>query len=202
MKPQGDCLRKSEWEVRPIDLTVAYDLVRAYHYAKSGANTATFLHGLFRCADWMNCLGVAWWIPPTKTAAIATWRGDWRKVLSLSRLVIAPEVPKNAASFLIGESVRLIRADGRWECLVTYADEWRGHTGRIYRATNWEYMGMTAKESTFLTAGGVMVARKAGGHTRTRAEMQELGHTDVGKFAKHKFRMVVAADKRLRELKG
>lgn len=43
MKPQGECLRKSEWEVRTIDLTVAYDLVRAYHYAKTGSNTATFL---------------------------------------------------------------------------------------------------------------------------------------------------------------
>jgi hypothetical protein len=90
MKPAGDCLRKREWEVRPIDLRIAYDLVKAFHYAKSGSNTATFLHGLFRCDDWMNCRGVAWWIPPTKSAAIATWDGDWRKVLSLSRLVITP----------------------------------------------------------------------------------------------------------------
>jgi len=191
MKPAGDCLRKSEWEIRGIDLTVAYELVKAFHYAKSGSNTATFLHGLFQRADWMNCRGVAWWIPPPKSAAIASWDGDWRKVLSLSRLVLTPDVPQNGASFLIGESVRLIRADGRFECLVTYADEWRGHLGNIYRATNWEYLGLTGKESTFLTNDGRMVARKAGGHTRTRAEMAALGHRDVGKFAKHKFRMVL-----------
>jgi hypothetical protein len=191
MKPDQPCLKKDEWEVRPIDLHVAYDLVRLFHYAKSGSNTATFLHGLFRRSDWLNCCGVAWWIPPTKSAAIATWDGDWRRVLSLSRLVITPEVPTNGASFLIGESIRLIREDGRFECLVTYADEWRGHTGNIYRATNWEYLGLTSKETTFVTTDGALVARKAGGHTRTRSEMQSLGHRQIGKFAKHKFRMVL-----------
>lgn len=202
MKPDRECLNKSEWEVRPIALTVAYELVHAYHYARSGSNTAVYLHGLFRRDDWLNCQGVAWWIPPTKSAAKATWSGDWTKVLSLSRLVVAPEVPTNGASFLIGESLRLIRADGEWECLVTYADVWRGHTGAIYRATNWEYLWLTAKEPTFTSADGRLVARKAGGHTRTRAEMNALGHREIGKFAKHKFRMVLAASAPLAEPSG
>lgn len=195
MKPEGECLRKLEWEVRPVDLATGYELVRAFHYARSGSNTATFLHGLFHRERWMECQDVAWWIPPTKGAAIATWSGDWRKVLSLSRLVVAPCVPKNGASFLLGESIRLIRQDGRFECLVTYSDEWRGHTGAIYRATNWEYLGMTGKESTFVTADGRLVARKAGGSTRTAAQMSALGHRNIGKFAKHKFRMVIVPGK-------
>ena len=191
MKPPGECLRKSEWEVRPVDLVVAYDLVHAYHYAKSASNTAVYLHGLFRHDDWMRCMGVAWWLPPTKAAAIATFNGDWRRVLSLSRLAIAPEVPTNGASFLIGESIKMIRAAGAWDCLVTYADGWRGHTGSIYRATNWEYMGLESLEPTWVSSGGCLVARKAGPKTRTRSEMEALGHTCIGKFAKHKFRLLL-----------
>ncbi len=180
-------LRRSDWEVRTVDLAVAQELVRQHHYSRGGANTATYMHGLFRKgSDW--CEGVAWWIPPTKTAANATYPDNWRGVLALTRLAIAPEVPKNVASFLLGASMRLIDR-GKWPCLVTYADEMQGHTGAIYRATNWEYCGMTAKEATWFL-NGRMVARKAGPKTRTKAEMEAIGAEMVGRFAKHKFRHI------------
>ena len=180
-------LRRSEWEVRTVDLATAQALVRQHHYSGGGANTATYRHGLFRKED-DQCLGVAWWIPPTKTAANATYPDDWRGVLALTRLAIAPEVPKNGASFLLGASMKMIDRI-RWPCLVTYADEMQGHTGAIYRATNWEYCGMTAKEATWFK-NGRMVARKAGPKTRTRDEMLALGCEMVGCFAKHKFRHI------------
>jgi hypothetical protein len=68
-------------------------------------------------------------------------------VLCLSRLAILPDVPANACSFLLARSRRLID-DKAWPCLVTYADEWRGHTGAIYRADNWQYEGLTRPERT------------------------------------------------------
>jgi hypothetical protein len=183
----GDRLRKENWEVRPVVLEIAQRLVELYHYAGGGSNTATYCHGLFRVGEFWNynCKGVAWWIPPTKSAALATYPENWKGVLSLSRLVIVPDVPKNAASYLLGASMRMIDRE-RWPCLVTYADEWQGHNGTIYKATNWQYMGLTAPEATFVKAGR-MVARKAGPHTRTREEMKELGAQLVGRFAKHKF---------------
>lgn len=180
-------LRRSEWEVLTVDLAVAQDLVRRFHYSGGSANTATYRHGLFMKGHRL-CLGVAWWIPPTKSAANATYPEDWKGVLALTRLAIAPEVPKNGASFLLGASMRMIDRD-RWPCLVTYADEMQGHTGAIYKATNWEYCGMTAKEATWFKDGR-MVSRKAGPKTRTRDEMLALGCEMVGRFAKHKFRHI------------
>jgi hypothetical protein len=143
---------------------------------------------------------VAWWLPPIKAAAEATWGGDFREVLSLSRLVIVPGVPKNAASFLLTRSVRLIAADGRFRCLVTYADTWRQHTGHIYRVSGWEYLGLTGPEPTYVDGGGRMVSRKAGPTTRTRGEMEALGCTMVGEFPRHKFRLVLPAARRERTL--
>lgn len=78
----------------------------------------------------------------------------------------------------------------RWPCLVTYADEWQGHTGTIYRAANWQYVGRTTPEATF-TLEGRMLSRKAGRRTRTREQMEELGAVEIGKFAKHKFVHIV-----------
>jgi hypothetical protein len=190
LKPDGPVLRAIDYEVRDVPLSVCQELVARYHYARGGSNTATFKHGLFKKNE-EPCLGVAWWIPPTKSAALATWPENWRGVLALSRLVIVPDVPKNAATFLLGQSVKRIRREARWECLVTYADQWQGHTGGIYKASNWEYVGLTQPEACFVDASGRMTARKAGPKTRTRQEMQDLGCAMIGKFSKHKFRLVL-----------
>jgi hypothetical protein len=189
MHTDGDPrLRKEDWEVRPVDIRVAERLVIAEHYAAGASNTATFLHGLFRRGDIFDeqCMGVAWWIPPTRTAAHATFPERWQGVICLSRLAILPQVPSNACTFLLSRSRKLIPARD-WPCFVTYADEWQKHTGAIYRADNWEYVGLTKPERTY-TIDGRMTARKAGGKTRTHAEMLALGAVLVSSFSKHKFR--------------
>jgi hypothetical protein len=180
-------LRRGEWWVNAIDLELASDLVRAWHYAKGGPNTATYLHGLFRRGGFMacDCMGFAWWIPPTRTAAEATYPEQWQGVLALSRLAVAPDAPKNAASYLLARSRRLIDR-ARWPCLVTYADTAQGHTGAIYRADNWEYRQLTSPERMY-RRNGRMIARKAGGHTRTHAEMIEMGCEQYRSEGKHKF---------------
>ena len=180
-------LKAREWEVRDCPMETGVELVSRYHYAKGAANTRTYLHGLYPTGSWLesDCVGVAWWIPPTKSAAEATFPENWQGVLALSRLVIAPGVPKNACSFLLSRSMKLIDRK-LWPCLVTYADEWRGHVGTIYRATNWQYVGLTKPEAVY-TRNGRMVARKAGPSTRTHSDMLALGAEQQGKFAKHKF---------------
>lgn len=185
--PPNNRLRKADWEARPVCLEFAQRFVAAHHYARGGSNTATYLHGLFRAGEIFDeqCQGVAWWIPPTRGAAEATFPERWQGVLCLSRMAILPGLPSNACSFLLARSRRMIDRE-RWPCLVTYADEWRGHTGAIYRADNWRYEGLTRPQRTY-QLGGRMVARKAGGHTRTHAEMLALGAVMVGSFAKHKF---------------
>ena len=178
-------LRKEDYYVSDIPLALAQEITRQYHYAHGGSNTAVYTHGLFRAGDLFNCMGIAWWIPPTKAAALATYPANWQGVLSLSRLVILPDVPKNACTFLLSRSVKMIDRSA-WPCLVTYADSWRGHTGTIYRAAGWEYAGETKPEPVYVK-GGRMVARKAGPVTRTRAEMEALGCELAGCFPKHKF---------------
>lgn len=181
-------LRRQDYVVRTIPLSQAQELVRLHHYSRGGSNTATFRHGLFHVDDLDTPLGVAWWIPPTKSAALATHPTNWRGVLTLSRLVVVPGMPTNSASFLMAASIRLIRQDPRWECLVTYADSWQGHTGAIYKATNWTYVGETAPESVWVDPSTQrMVARKAGPRTRTKQEMLDLGYQHLGRFPKHKY---------------
>lgn len=180
-------LRKRDWVVANCDIDTAYRLVAAEHYAKGASNTAVYLHGLYP-SNWLwyaQCAGIAWWIPPTRSAAEALAGDGWRGVLSLSRLVIEPDIPANACSFLLAHSTKLINRD-RWPVLVTYADSWRNHTGAIYRAAGWTYDGETARAPVY-TLRGVMIARKAGGKTRTHAEMMAIGCICHGRFSKSRF---------------
>ncbi len=203
LKTLNEGLDKNFWVVRPISLSTARALVVKWHYSKGATNCGVYTHGLFRKGkDFFDndCVGVAWWLPPTKNAAIATYPdGEWRKVLSLHRLAIAPtfinqdevcKMPKNACSFLLGKSIRLIDKT-KWHCLVTYADTSQNHTGAIYKATNWEYMGETQPTPVFINSKGKMMGRKRGGKNLTTKEMSENGFNSKGNFVKHKFRMVL-----------
>lgn len=171
-------------------LSTARRLVQDEHYARGGSNTGTFVHGLIQRAQPSKVWGVAWWIPPTRTAAESNWTGDWRRVLALHRLVCIPEAPRNAASFLIAGSIRLIEQSGDWECLLTYADTAQGHDGAIYRATNWEYCGLTDQTDMWVDTDGRQVSRKAGPTTRTASEMFDLGY-ERRLSRKHRFRRVL-----------
>ena len=168
-------LRREEWEVVPIPMMEGKRLVEEVHYSHSHANTATYLHGLKPRAVLANTAGVAWWIPPTRTAGEALARENWQGVLSLSRLVCDPSCPPNAASFLLAGSMRLINRN-RWPVLVTYADTNQGHTGAIYKATNWECDGPVPAGDVWVTPEGRLVGRKRGAFTYSAADMLARGY--------------------------
>lgn len=174
-------LRANDWSVKPITIAQGKPFIEKYHYAKGASKAAVFVHGLFGT----ELSGVVWWLPPTKVAAQSV-SPDWRGVLSLSRMAIAPGVPKNACSFLLGRSIRLIKQDGRFHTLLTYADEAEGHTGWVYRACNWKYLGKTKSKARWVDPDGRLVSIKVGPKTRTELEMLVLGFKQ-SYSCKHKY---------------
>jgi hypothetical protein len=179
-------LRKADWEVRAAPLKAGQEMVREYHYAKGGSNTCVYMHGLYNKEDGL-LYGVAWWLPPTRVACESVNKRSWKRVLSLTRLVILPTTPSNACSFLLARSVKLIKEDGRFVSLVTYADEAQQHTGAIYKAVNWTYVGRTGPYPKWIDpASGRQVAVKAT-KNRTKQTMVDLGYERIGSFHKHKY---------------
>lgn len=182
-------LQKNEWCVMPIPSHgEAKQLITKWHYSKGVANTSTYRHGLYRKSDGVltgEAWGVALWIPPTKNAALSV-SDNWQGVLALSRLCVSPDAPPNAASFLIGGSMKLIDRQ-RWPVLLTYADTFHGHTGAIYKATNWIELGPVAAGDTWVDQTGRQMGRKRGGRTLTAQEMREQGFTRLPLMPKIKF---------------
>ena len=179
-------LCKRDWIVARCSLDLMQSMVRRWHYAGGGSNTAVETFGLWRRDEFMDadCMGGTWWLPPTKLAALNV-SDDWQGVLALSRLCCSPEAPKNAASFLLRHSMRQIDRE-RWPWFVTYADEGQGHEGRIYLASGWREAGFTKPERTYIRRG-VMRSRKRGPKTLTHAEMLADGCELVGSFRRRRF---------------
>ena len=179
-------LHGKDREVRRVPLKEARALVVAHHYAKGGSNTACYVHGLYhRLTGVLH--GIVWWLPPTRVACESVNRQEWKRVLSLTRMVMIPGTPKNACSFLLSRSVRIIKKEGRFVSLVTYADESQGHTGLVYRASNWTYVGLTSPTPRWVDpVTGRQVAKKST-KTRSVAEMKALGYINQGSFRKHKY---------------
>lgn len=170
-------LRRRDWRVDSCPHAEAVALCRAHHYTAGAPNTGQ-THGLYPVDGWplVAPIGAALWLPPTRTAAEHVAGEHWRGVLALSRLVVIPTAPRNAASFLLAASMRLLDRT-RWPVLVTYADTRLGHTGAIYKATGWTEEGPTAAGGTWTHhTTGEQRGRKRGPRNLTAAELTAAGY--------------------------
>ena len=78
--------------------------------------------------------------------------GAWKKygeredeVIELRRLCCVDATPKNTESYFIGQTLRWMKKNTDIKVIVSYADAHYGHGGTIYKATNFEHVGMTSK---------------------------------------------------------
>jgi hypothetical protein len=62
-------------------------------------------------------------------------------VIELRRLACVDDTPKNAESFFIGKSLKLLSQVWGGNVVVSYADKEYGHEGTIYKASNFHMVG-------------------------------------------------------------
>ena len=178
-------ISKKEYIVHTICYETANKLIVDNHYAKGMSNTASHIYGLFKRSDPFKLLGTAVFMIAPQGVALQYGNGTYKDVLTLSRFVLIPDMPKNSASFLLGSSIREIKKLNRYNCLVTYADTSENHTGTIYKATNWTYIGTVKGAAKYTDKDGKLVCRKST-KTRSAATMKRL-YKYEGYSIKHKF---------------
>jgi len=67
------------------------------------------------------------------------------EVIELRRLCCVDNTPKNTESYFIGATLRWLKENTIIKTVVSYADPHHGHGGTIYKASNFEYLGLTGK---------------------------------------------------------
>lgn len=123
------------WQVIPISKKQAEAVVTARHYSRAAS---IFWAGFGLAIDGMIEGVVVYGQPSAPIQRFAFADRDF-KLFELSRLVIQTPT-RNAASFLVGRSLRMLEQPS---AVVSYADSEWGHVGAIYQATNWLYTGAT-----------------------------------------------------------
>ena len=144
------------WRVERTPHAEVLALIVKLHYSKGGPRTACLSSGLLTPEG--KLVGGTLWLPPPPGAAkwaVKHTECDYPKVITLSRMVIEEDVGKNAASLMLGSNVKTLRADG-YQVAVTYADRLEGHTGGVYQASNWVYVGETATRPRWVDPEGAM----------------------------------------------
>lgn len=170
------------YRVEPITAKEANEVVVRNHYLHRKGPTS-YAFGLFD--DLGTLVGVITYGTPASPSLCKGIAGEdeAKSVIELTRLWIADITPKNAESFLIGNSLKLLPSDKN--IVVSFAEIRAGHVGTVYQATNWLYSGLSDRhvewhidgvESSkhgrhlFDEYGGIEGAKKALGDRLVKSE--------------------------------
>ena len=138
------------YEVHPIGYSEAVDMIVKNHYLhRRGPASHSF--GLFNeHGTIVGC--ITYGTPASNSLCIGLAGADEAPhVIELTRLWIADVTPKNAESFLIGRSLRMLPDEKN--IVVSFAEIQAGHRGTVYQATNWIYTGMSDRHSQWSLDG-------------------------------------------------
>ena len=127
-----------------------------------------------------------------------------QNVFELTRLWTEDFSPKNAESYLIGQSLKMLKK----EIIVTFAEISAGHVGTIYQASNFIYVGLSAKRTDWKVKGkehlhSATIADEFRGLKNRSALMREKYGDDfylLPRSRKHKYIYFNAKKKRRQEL--
>jgi len=127
------------------------EFVESWHYSKS-------INGLridycFKLLDGDKMIGAMIY---GKMAMANCWKKyaeSESDVIELRRLCCVDDTPKNTESYFIGKTLRWLRKNTDIKKVVSYADQSFGHTGIIYRASNFKHIGYTSKGRVIIYRG-------------------------------------------------
>ena len=117
------------------------DIVKKYHYLHRVA-PCSHAFGLFEKAT-NNIVGVITYGVSSSSTLLRGICGDeeMNNVYELTRLWVKDGTPRNAESYLIGNTIKQLDK----EIIVSFSEKEIGHTGIVYQATNFLYCGLSAR---------------------------------------------------------
>ena len=153
----------TDFTVEEIPRKSVVKFIEKHHYSHNVNVVQSLYHyGLFTEGNFglPKMIGAMMYAYPSMPATAAKYNPiNPTKCLELRRLVCIDDTPKNTESYFIGQSFKLLKRDTDMEVIVSFADQHHGHTGVIYKATNFDYLGETGKGRILMVDGKEMHSR-------------------------------------------
>ena len=143
---------KDKYYVKLVERKQIRDFIETYHYSQNINGTiADYCFALYdKYTDEM--VGAMFY---GRMAMANQYRkyGERDEVTELRRLVLIDDTPKNTESFFIGYTLRWLSKNTNIKTVVSYADPNYGHSGIVYKATNFTHVGMTSPGRVIMYKG-------------------------------------------------
>ena len=153
----------TEFTVEEIPRKSTVKFIEKHHYSHNVNGVQSLYHfGLYREGNFglPTMIGAMMYAHPSMPATAAKYNPiNHDKCLELRRLVCIDDTPKNTESYFIGKTLRWLKRNTDMEVIVSFADQYHGHTGVIYKATNFEHYGETSKGTILMVDGKEMHSR-------------------------------------------
>lgn len=186
-------LQESKYTITRINYHDTKDLILNVHYAKR-MPSISYAYGLFENKKLVGLVSYGKPASPRVCEGICGKKHS-KKVLELNRLVLQNN-KKNEASMLVGKSLSLLPKPS---IVISYADTAQGHVGYIYQATNFIYLGMSAKRTDRVFIDGTK--QKHGRHViSTDVKNIKERTVLVARPRKHRYLQILASKKEKKAL--
>ena len=166
-----------------INKQIADEFVLKKHYSKR----APVFWAAFGLEENGLITGVAVYGQPSPPIQKHAFKSRDFRLFELSRVVVQSKT-KNAASFLVGNSLQML--EPKPCAVISYADMEQNHCGIIYQATNWIYTGATKSHDKAYIVDGKRthpMTLRDRGITNPTAWARENGIEMVSPAEKHRY---------------
>jgi len=151
-------LKVTDFIVEPVERRIISKFIEKHHYSHSTNGVqhiqcfAMFREGKFGFDKEM--IGAAMYCYPSMPATAKKYNPiNPDRCWELRRFVCIDDTPKNAESYFISKCHKWTRQNTNIEVIVSFADLEEGHSGVIYKASNFHYLGQTSGGSKLMVDG-------------------------------------------------
>ena len=150
-------MKVTDFTVEHVNRKAIVSFIEKHHYSHNVNGIQSYYHfGLFREGYFgiPTMIGAMLYAMPSMPATAAKYNPiNPSKCMELRRLVCIDDTPKNTESYFIGKTFKWLKQNTDVEVIVSFADQHYGHSGVIYKATNFEYIGETASARILMVDG-------------------------------------------------
>jgi len=140
----------SDYTIEIITFSTISPFIEKYHYSKKTKGLKVQIcFGLFRPGKFgipELVGGIIYALPAMPHASQKYYPSDPSATIELVRLCCVDDTPKNTESYFISSTIRYLKKNTEFKVIISYADPEFGHSGIIYRATNFILFGMTGSK--------------------------------------------------------
>lgn len=157
-------------ELREIDHKKASECYKKWHYLGETDFMSTWNLGVMFNKRLYGCISLG--VPNAREIKGVYDEITQKNWWEIKRFALSDDLPKNSESRVIAIALKLLKKFKKPDGVITYADTNVGHSGVIYRASGFNYFGLTAQK-TDLFINGNKVGKKGQYRRAKESEIEE-----------------------------